>query len=413
MRKNYLYKVNFEQKTFDIEGYDDITKKNVNVLANNDSLTATNITKRYRDKVYFTIMDSYLVNGQIYYLYSNNILYRYQEKNNIFYYTFVCQSKPILTSVVVNSQNYVLVIEDGRTSVIGQSVDVGTAVYGDVATSYKGKCFVGKDKCVYVSHPIDTSTGTMNVSPNNVITLDDDAGKVIDFACFDDHLLIVCENALYKLQTDYSEDYSLERLKVGLIKVTPKSLAMVNDKLYFIANEKICCYYDGVIKTENTAYDNYLGTFFDKAQANEQYYMFQIIVDASEYMLLFDVITNQCFLLATSGENLVGKRYTFQAENGYYRIIDDSAYLQGEWTSKSLTFKSNKNKAISEISLHASQACQLIISGDFGSKTFDVKQGVCVIKSNLISREFTLQIIMQNANTKVSDMLIKYRIMEG
>ena len=382
-------------------------------MANNHSLTATNMTKRYRDKIYFTITDSYLVNGQIFYFFSNNILYRYQESNNFFRYTFPCESKPILTSVVVNSQNHVLVIEDGRTSVIGQSVDVGTAVYGDVATTYKSKCFVGKDNCVYISHPINSLTGTMNVSPNNVITLDEDAGKVINFACFDDHLLIVCENALYRLQTDYSEDYTLQRLKVGLINVCPKSLAMVNDKLYFIANEKICCYESGVIKTENTIYDKYLGTFFDKAQANKQYYMAQIIVDETEYVLLFDVIKKQYFLLETAGENLVGKRYTFQAENGYYRIIDDSAYLEGEWTSEPLTLAINKNKAISEISLHSSQPCQLIISGDFGSKTFLVKQGASVIKTNLMSREFVLQIIMQNANTKVSDMLIKYRIMEG
>lgn len=413
MRKNYLVNVNKQVKEFFVKSVDKITHKNVNVLVGDSIITTTNLAKKIVDRISSRIIEKFIVNGYIYLYCDDNCLYNYNPKDKTFKKVCECKGQPILTSVIINSEKNVLVIEENATYVAGQTVDVGTAVYGTVATTFKGKCFVAKDNLVYISHPINLATETMNVSPLNVLTLDKQWGNVLDLICFDYYLLIVCEKAFYKLKTNYSEEYSLEKVNMGNIEVMPKSLIVVGDRLYFITNQKICYYDDGVIKTENTIYDKYLNTFCDKAQAYKQYFILQVSVEEKKYILFFDTLTKQCFIIDSEGESLLGENCVYVLENRDLKIIDEGAYDQGEWESVPLTFNNNNKKAICEVSMYASQPCNLFISGDFGSKSFNVHQGCFVLKTNLISSVFNLRINIPNSHCCISDMSIKYRIMEG
>ena len=161
------------------------------------------------------VVRGYFVANKLFLLCSNGYLYSFD--GSTFVKELECENKaPTLAEIKINGEEKTLVLTDSKAVVLGETNQVVSMPYGTSVCVYNGRIFVADKNTLYVGKQFDFVNFSVQFGDYNFINIDKNDGQILGIFNHEKALLIVCENAVYKLiiSSDYS--YELKRSRIAV-----------------------------------------------------------------------------------------------------------------------------------------------------------------------------------------------------
>ena len=406
-KKQYLVNPKVKIKEFKVNDFSNITDCAINVKIS-DKLCSNDITLKFVCLFVDTMIKSYYIGDRFFAYMKDNTIYEY--KNKRMESVLKVSSQPLLIDILVNGIKEILVVEINGAYILKKDITFNFP-YGQCIAKHKGRLFVADGKNIYFSNQFNFTVYSTNIENQGFISVDDNAGKILDLIEYKDSLMVVCEKAIYKLRL-IDQNFEFDKIELDYVDILPNSAKKVGDKIYFISQNKLC-EFDGSSRIMlNGDFDRFLPLAKEFATSVQGLYSIKVAVNGRDVFLVYDTSTKEHYYVWTDGVGNMGENgYVFVEEFGtIYRINANTNNQTYEWQSKDIDFESLNKKALLELRLTVDQPMALYIQGDFGTKEIQLSEGVNIKKLNLTSRAFKMR-IYQYANTLlVKDLSLKYKI---
>ncbi len=405
MRKKYLLKPNISEKNFVVPDLLKVTDYAEGMVAGQKmKATSLGIAPFYNSSIF--IQDMFSVDDKMFARDYEGTLY--ELRGSIFYKKTTCGfMNAVMGSVILNGKKeFIYIDEKGGQILDNNSVEVGLP-YGTYFSTHALRCFVAKDYTVYFSSPFDFNNRSMMLDNCGNFTFTYEDGKVIGLFDFSTHLLIVCTNCFYKL-TEVDGEFKLEKIQSDNYNIEKLSLVKVKDKLLFIADKKFYAYKDFSIKQISSIFIEDVLLVNPPVTSNANYYYCQTSNPDKRCMFIYNVDSDESMLVPIGECRLLCKNLLVnEVEQRLYAISPDKN-KNSTWKSLAMNLGTNNKKSLLSLVVKVGKDATLKITGDFGSKIFELRAGLNEKTMNLPSREFVLEINCPTSNMTISDLQFKY-----
>lgn len=406
MRKRYLLKPNVKTKSFKLTDFTDITDFCENVYLDKE-IRSANMQLKFSSTCGVMMQRMYIVRGRKYFVGSDGFLY--ELNGNQPTQKFKCGNvKGAMESIILQGENKTLYIDNEVAKVV-EDVEYNVGLpCGKHFAIHQLRCFSADEYTVYFGSEFDLESRSMMLDNRGNINFTYDEGKVIGLFDFTSYLLIVCEKSFHKL-TIVEGEFKIERIKTNFYAIDRSSFAKIREKLLFISDRKLYSFENFEIKQLPSIFIKDVLEVGTDVTFNGNYYYCQINDASKKCVLVYDLINNKETLLYVGNSVLVCKNLLFNYdEQCLYAISSNSTEGACKWISKKLDLGNMSKKSLLEVSIKLSKDAMLTISGDFGSKSFNLKAGLNKKGMNLSSKEYELEINCPSGDLIASDLQLKY-----
>jgi len=412
MRKHYLTSVNEKTYEYIPDNFFDLTEYSSDVYVGRE-LGVTLRCKSRLSNLPATVSGIYYANGKHYFWASDGNFYRVNPTVfiNIGY---VGDKAPLVTEIIKDGISQVLVVGgDSAFSLRGTTKTDFNMPYGEFIAVCKGRVITAMDYTLNVSGRFDFESHSM-ASVNTVIKVPESTGGVAGLVSFDDYVLVVCSNAIYKLVSDGEFVFKLVKVFGDNLLVTKGTVKMIANIVYFINFSKLC-FYDGnkIIKKDSLLEKR---TCYLKGNAAVMNNKYLLPIATAGYMLVFiyDTLMESQAFVRVKSYILGDGGYIGDESSKTLMALDVSGSTnRAVWNSLPLDFGIYGKKKLLSLSIYCAKNATLEITGDFGRKVFLLKEGYNVKKFNLLSHAYTLKISALADDFTARDLKLQYKIIGG
>ncbi len=406
MRKNYLLEIGVNQKTLKVDDLAKVTDHAIGIHADK-VLTAMDTYFAHGSSFNIEIKNVFKVNEKIYATCNDGYLYEKVGLDFVKKFS-IGEKTPIMDVVILNGLRETLYLDEKVGCIVDKDgVQIGLP-YGNHFATYSLRCFSASENTIYFSSPFDFCTKSMMLDNLGNFSIKKEDGKIIGLYDFSNYLLIVCDRAFYKL-TIVDDEFNLEKINVDSYVIEQKSLAKIREKLLFVADGKLCVYENYTVKEKPCIYAKYILDLDFKATTKDDYYYCQVKIPDKTCVLAYDVVKQTSVLLYVIDSVMAYENVGINLREGrFYSVTNTTIAPSSKWRSVAMNFGSNEKKSLLEVSIKVTKDSLLKISGDFGYKIYNLKEGINKKTMNLSSKEFVFDLDCVLKNLIVSDLQLKY-----
>ncbi|MCQ2387233.1 MAG: hypothetical protein MJ066_02155 [Clostridia bacterium] len=355
----------------------------------------------------FKIKRVYKVGDLYIYYSSNKKLYTINDEYSpLEYLSETFESAPEIIQIYANGESQILIISPDKVVVKKEnSYSLSTTIpYGKHVEYFKDKLFLAEGNVLNYSKPTIPDDFSSDIISGGFYKTDLKDGDICGLFCKGDKLFIVCKRAITEIKVNGDESSFIARkLSIPSIEVVEKSFAKKDDICTFISDGKRVVFNGSELE------------FYDFVDI-KGYEVDCAYFSNNLYFIKYDK-TNMYFLYYTDKKgDFSGKiqleKTVFGFGHGYrefdkrlYEIIETEVSLGyvGQYD-----FGSPDRKAIRFIDIKNFGTSTLEISGDFGKKTFRIKENENKIYCNCYSRSFKINFNDSASDFNIKDFIIKY-----
>ena len=405
MRKNYLKNPNVKPKTFSFSNFTDITDYAKGLFIG-EQLTASNLRLTLLNITDIAVKYGYCVDDKIFIKSQNDIFYEMVDGN--LYQKFNCgYTRGVIGAVILGGAKKIVYMDDMVKKVIDDD-QVGVDLpRGTAFVTHRLRCFVANENTVYFSSPFDFENRSMMLDNCGNFSFSYEDGNVLGLFDFSTYLLIVCSKSFYKL-TIVDGEFKLEKLNSDFYQIEQNSLLKMRDKVIFVSENKLYCYQDFEIKQLPSSFIKDVENFDNKATFNDYFYYCQTSDYDRKCVLAYDVKNNTENIVDVDDCDLMCKNILFTHRQKVFFTISNGYPNNTEWISTKIDLGSINSKSLIEVSVYVERKSTLKVKGDFGEKTFELKQGANKKIMNLRSKQFIFEILCFESGLSVRDLQLKY-----
>ena len=208
-------------------------------------------------------------------------------------------------------------------------------------------------------------------------------------------------------------DCLCEKLPLQPLDVYSNSVIVVNYNAYMICNKKLVVFDGESVKPIKGLLDDLnVEEFSSFSTDGVRYYVNVKLFDQTRYTYVYDTIT---------GEEILGDYYklvcrdmpyVYDEEQDAIRLInvESENVIKAEGCLETVDdLGTCAEKIITGYEIHLSGSAELVVSGEFGEKTFALKSGCNSSRCNLNSKEFSFRFVNPSNDFKIIKAKIKYR----
>ena len=354
------------------------------------------------------IKKAFYVNGSIYVYTKSNMLLKYDPKTG--QTTTVAGALGddlLIDEVILNGKKETLMITRYNSFV---GVNEFYMPYGKYLTVYRGRCFTAINNTVSFGAPFDFADYSFE-QLSGTFNTDERDGEITGLCVLGEVLYVFCQRAIYKLVSNDATIFSLIKLCATVGEICHGSAKCVGGKILFTSGKRIFAF-DGSNASviDETIQDLGLEIVEGFNVCGEKYSI-NVNIDGKSAQYVFDSIDKSVQIIYSVSNMTLDNGYAIDADGKLYKTLIDEGQLIGEvfWQSKPIYFSSPYKKQLLEVSCYSLGQTRLKISGDFGEKSFELKEGVNVIRLNSESITFSLKFTGDHAFA-LSNLCAKFRI---
>lgn len=317
-------------------------------------------------------------------------------------------TEPNIVPVIYQGRKQYLIFSSNKAVVCDLTETVVSVPYSKVYEVYNGMLFVAIDNVVRFSAPFDFTDFTMDLNLGGYMEVDGKLGNVKGLVNCEDYLLMVCEHGLAKFVCEGERvSYDYKVLTTPYLDVRDGSVKKAGDGVYFISENRLYEYKNGKLTVVDDICKNRAITFTDRAVECNGNYIIPVTI-ADRYGVFVYVYRNKdgksffadgVAALSDSGglflDRVTGKLSKFDSDN--------SSLKNAEYRSLPLDMGSDEEKRVTKIEVKTKGTCAAVLYGDFGEYACNFNDGYNFIRTNLVSKNFTIKI-----STHLSSMLIEH-----
>lgn len=402
-----LTKPKYVDKTVAFKNFKDITEEAYNVIVG-DKVRCSRFGTFYDDNLPAKASKLYKEGDKVF-LYGYD-KYLYYKTLYMFNKTISCTSAPLIKDVIFNGQKDTIIIAPNIAYLLNSQISGFTMPYGSSIEVYSNRLFVAKEKDVYFSGEFDFVNNSMDLNNAGFFSVENDAIEILKIFKYDDYLLIICSNAIYKFTINSNGEFNLKRYNLPLLNIQKNTIEKIANQVFFVSNKQLCVFKDGSIEIKTSIYDKLLiDAYFTNSGISGSKYMLEINI-GKRYLFIHDVVEDVDFIFGNYSYTFSNGLF-FDNSNMQLLVPSDMEITRGYWQSKSMDFSTSKNKFLTEISLYMNQEGEVVIIGDFGEKILFLEKGKNDIKLNLMSKVFSFNFKSYSMNFIAKNFRIKYRLM--
>ena len=410
-KKEYLTKPNLSIKEYQVKDFPSITDYFINVELKDREVLGKNITLKYICSQVGGMLKAYNIDNRSFFYFKNKGLY--ELVNYSLKVLFYASSQPLLTDVIINGEQDILVIESSSAYNLTKKKTFNFP-YGTCIAKYDGRIFVANKKNIYYSNAFNFTEYSTDIKNEGFLSIDDADVSIENLISFNDCMYVVCKKAIYKL-TISGGQFSFNKLEIDHIDVLAGSAKNIGRNIYFISKGSLYVFNGNECKVIKGEFDRFLRTAVGEASVIDGKYFIKIPMGDQNVLLVYDTFTGENYYVWMDQLGTVG-------ENGYvymnkhttlYQLDRNTNYQTFVWVSKELNLSTSNRKKLVELGLTVNKPMELTIEGDFGVKKFMLKEGINVLKEGLTSRWFKLRAQLRFPEFSIKDLIIKYRVLGG
>lgn len=240
---------------------------------------------------------------------------------------------------------------------------------------FGGRLFIGCGDTVHFSALFSYSDFNYADNGAGKIKLDSSDGQIKGLKAHCGNLCVITEKAVYKIAlVDESTEFTVERQNLPYLKVKSDTVVKIGDKIYFISDDKLCCFNQNIEYIDSEINYKEIST---KGYANGKRY----IVASDKNLFYHDTLTGEEGYLDMEYCTLCGDYFIHNLDLCVYKIdfsTPDSICLGYE------NLDTARVKTLYSFSATCDSACKVTFYGDFGKKTYTLKAGYNYRNLNLV-----------------------------
>lgn len=354
-----------------------------------------------------SVLKTYAVNGDLYLYLSDNKVYKLESGTLTSVSDTEFSNTPELVLIYKEGIEKLLIYE-GENSVIVGTTEQEVALSDGDCCSLFGMTVIAKNNTVKFSAPFDGTDFSTGINEGGYITLPSDSGDIIKVLSSGDKVVAVCKYAVYQLDFKGEKtDYSLTKLITPFIEVKENSVVKIGEIIYFVSNNKVYS-----IKEKTVSFfelkNNLTNTVINSSGCFDGYFAMCYEVSGVKYLLAVDTELKSETLL--TGLSCISNRLGYavnESENKLYKLTLN-CFVDGGSISSNLNC--NLKKTVLSLSGKVVGSATLVISGEFGSKSFNIKDGTFFRNCKLASTDFSFLITDPSSDFSMSEITITYFI---
>lgn len=407
--------VNEKEYVLDIEKYEAIHSiKNMFSLENFQvyGLEASNINEIILDR-YDTYVHA-----------SDNIIYKAWEVDDglEFYFDYPVSIKGVIKMLKVYYRcmsDWFYFYSNKGARITDFYEEVGKNIPSGVsAILEKGRVVVLSESSLYITEPFNYRDGGISLKFIALSYFDTDIlGKGIALVKIGENVYAINQKRiLYFFLGKTERECLFEELDLPILDVWPESVFEVGDGRVVMVDHKKIAFFDGkTVKYVKTHLDDDLYVKFNDFCFDGTWYFIGCENQSSYYTYAYNVHT---------GEDVQGTYYKFLCRNKMYvyNSKDDCISLTKLERNRMISgipsvdvktdFGTCLDKIMTGFEIHIKGKAVLVISGDFGDKTFVLEEGCNTARCNLNSKEFRFY-FKDTMKLEVIQVKVKYRTCGG
>ena len=399
---SYLQKVFEKNHTYNLELKDCF---GVNVLVS-DEIKST--FRRVYSKVLSRsgIKRLYRVKDIVFYYTKDGNLYKALKSGDLLIAN-VGSIIPVPCEVKHNGEDKILFVGEKTCFADGTQFDLLPA---EVAEVHCGGLYTAMNNVITLPSKFDYELNQTSLDVLGTISINEKSGKVLRLISNKDHLLIICEQAIYSLKTlGETFEYQLEKLALPIFDVNEQSIVKMGDSILMVSGKKLVKLYDGKLEILNSHLNSLDFKLTNYGSQNGSMYFLPVSINGSNAIYIYDISEQaQCFF----------SFYGMVAENGYMVASNNAVYIISKGQSndkktiksKTIDFSSDNYKALKGISLISDTTGECVINGDFGKRVFKLEQGFNKFNFNLRSKTFAFEFMSDKVDFLIKNINLKYSI---
>ena len=356
----------------------------------------------------------YMVGGEIFIYSATYKVAKYFPESNFFddacdtsFYT-----EPKIACVKNNFEETFLIFSDDKALFLNQPLEIFSLGKVSAFCVSFGKVFTANGRELFVSYGFNINEGSHNFNKEFCFKTEPDEGDIIEIIAREDCVLLICQRKIISVSyTKKLGELVIERISTPLFNAEKNSVCDFGEKIVFLSNDKIAIYKNKSIEFV----DVFEGVKFDSkvapcSQADVSLFLIPYKEGSNKKILIFDVEEKNFHQLDF---NMVGlSKYGGFFENSDKKIwfIKRKTLLSNVINKGSMTFNFNDlcKKILLNIIVKVSGSALLNISGDFGSKEYQLVDGINNINCNLTSREFNMELKEKSSDFTCEKMQLTY-----
>lgn len=316
-------------------------------------------------------------------------------------------------------ENCAFIISSQKCAVVGvdslsfNEFDSPGACFAGV--SFDNRAFLCDHNTIYFSKQGDCTNFTVGNNLGGSVKISEKYGKIVGIKVLGEGLYILCQHGILRLNSSQTcAGYNFERLELEDLDVKQSTLALVNKKLFFINNERICSFDGKNLEIIDSILDKYKCNLAIESGEVENKYFVNGIFDGDQERKVYLINPNtkeECFLeniLAISEKG--GLAVRSDIPNTVCRICENDDLKHFYFKSEKLDLGEPGKKVITEIRVNTKSPIRITMQGDFGECIFDFDKGYVKKRCNLISDEFSLEIKAHKKAFSVKDLSFEYYV---
>lgn len=351
----------------------------------------------------------YNVDGKLYVYFNDKRLYKIVDNALIRVSETEFKNTPIILKAPVYYDDSIIII-DGDSAFITGKTDgnvyfpkaKGFFVLEDYVFAYNGKslffgCRTDDDFLLK-----DNYFGRIDVG--------DGLGEIIGITAVKNVLAVFSNYGISTLSMlDNKKDYKLKESVALPLSIREKTIKRIGDSVYFIAGKKLCKYSLSGITFLDCFLEGKDFEIVDEAYCYNDKYCLTVSIQGRRYVYVYSAIDGLEKIIVSDNLLLADGGYCFdKTDNKIYSIEDGTGDLF-YWKSKELCFNDNQAKIMSSVTVCGKGEFNLLISGEFGDREYNVSANKKLNGLALFSKSFIFEIDSKTASSLIDGIKIEYR----
>lgn len=286
-----------------------------------------------------------------------------------------------------------------------------TGLYGE---NYKGRIYVGTSNSLMVSKVFDYKNGETNFKfYDRFYTVPGDNAYMIGLFAIGGKLFYMNANSFYEVSVSYDgKTKKFKKLSLPPFNAVKSSAIKIGDKyVVFVSNARIMVFDGQTLSVRKTKLDNEAGVTFSSYGGSATYYLTTVKIKNNFYTYAYDVFSGEEYF--TNYNKLVSNEDGYAVDMAGNRLIKFSVTYReiNENTATELTEDLGYcgSKTITGFEIHVNGTGEIVFSGDFGEKKFNLNSGCNIVRCNMGSKTYKIKLQNVSSDFTVEKAKLKYR----
>lgn len=411
MRKNYIDSLNKKKHVYSVENFFSMTNLALNCIVGNtidyevlsesvfSALGTVDNMAKTDNAFWFLLTDGTLKKVDLDTFDVQNVIGSFSQM-------------PLIQGVIIGGKQAYVIVDGYNTIVVGADANINIA-NGDLIGEYGGRVFTAKDYTLSFGGPFDFDDFSYTAT-YGTITLPNQTGKIVGIEKLNKTLYVFCESGIYQLTENESVDFTLNRVNTCVCGIVKNSVKNIGGRILFLCGKNLYSFDGNKTSKIDSLLDDLRYYYYSFAVCDDKYIISLGVDDRADYFaFVYEGATGKQYFAGISSSIVTEGGYFLSETNDYVcKLFNGRGEIFGQtcWESKVIDFNQPYKKALTEVSIYASNYATLIVSGDFGKKTLSLEKGKNIKRVNLYSHDFTIRICDIERPCYVRDLKLKYTV---